>query len=82
MDHDQAKSIKLAVEYLYDDVNGLALIEHLEDIAGKFAPNYDPSNSTSIVLAQGRTEMMQTLRNLNRLTVEQIVILSEGQEDE
>lgn len=77
MNIDEARALKFDVTRLYEDGT---LIELLEKVAGQFAPNYDPSNSTSIILAAGRTEMMQTIRNLNRLTEEQIVdLFQEGQ---
>lgn len=80
---EQAVALKRAVTYLYKEVDGQELIAFMEDIAGYYTPNYDPSNQTSITLAAGRTEMMQTLRNLNRLTPEQIQDLcQEGQSDE
>jgi len=75
MNFDQAKNIKLAISQLYDTNHGRDLIEYLENIAGHFAPNYDPESSTSIILAAGRTEVIQTIRNFNRLTEEQILEL-------
>lgn len=69
----QANDLKLAVRTLYDTGHGKVLIELFENIAGKYKPNYDPNNSTSIILAMGRSETMQTIRNIDRLTAEQIV---------
>ena len=77
---EEASSLKLAVTRLFDEPDGQVLLEFLEDKAGHFAPAYNPEIGSTIILAAGRTEMLQVLRNLNRLTVEQIVELcQEGQ---
>lgn len=65
----------MAVDGLYDTEHGKILLELMEDMAGYYAPNYNPENSTTILTAVGRTEMMQTIRNFRRLTEEQIVEL-------
>lgn len=80
VDLETAEALKLAVEYLNTTPHGQTLIEYLNDKAGYFAPAYDPSSQTQINLAAGRGEMMQILRNLERLEAEQIVELcQEGQ---
>ncbi len=80
---NEALAIKRAVQNLYEELDGQALIRFLEDRSGHLNPTYNAENSTSIILAAGRTEMMQTLRNLNRLTAEQIQdYCQEGQSDE
>jgi len=76
---DEAKSLKLAVRMLKESPDGQLLLEFLEDRAGHFAPAYDPTNPTTIILASGRQEMVMVLRNLDRLTADQIVDLLEGQ---
>ena len=80
VDDAVAKDIKTAVDTLYGTAHGQLLIDFLEERAGYHAPTYDPTSQSSITLAAGRTEMMMFLRNLNRLTEEQIVALcQEGQ---
>lgn len=79
MEIEQANSIKIAIKYLNEDPNGQALLDFLDGIGGKYSPNYNRENSTSVILASGRAEVMQTLRNLERLTSEQIVEYLEGQ---
>lgn len=81
MDIEVARSLKIAIEGLHETPHGRALIEFLEDKAGYHAPTYAPDSETSIVRAAGRTEMIMILRNLKRLTPEQIVeqLCQEGQ---
>ena len=77
---EEAASLKLSVKRLFEEPDGRLLIEFLEDRAGYFAPAYNPEIASTIILAAGRTEMIQVLRNLNRLTEEAIVELcQEGQ---
>lgn len=73
-----AKDLKLGISMLYDTPHGQVLLEYLKDKAGHYAPTYNPDSSTSIITAAGRQEMVMILRNLDRLTEEQIVEL-EGQ---
>ena len=77
MDKEDVSDIKLAVAQLYDTPHGLKFIEFLEDMAGKYKPNYEPTSSTSVHIAAGRAEIMATIRNLHRLTEEQILELFE-----
>ena len=78
MELSEAGDIKLAVTQLYETEHGKILIEYLEDKVGHHVPAYDPTNSTTILLAAGREELMKVIRSLNELTAEQIVQL-EGQ---
>lgn len=75
---EEAQSLKRALKYLNEIPDGMFLMEFLEELCGKFSPTYNPENQASIVLSAGRTEVIQTLRNLDRLTDEQIVAYYEG----
>ncbi len=80
IDKEAAMALKMAVKSLHDTQHGLLLLDFLDEIAGKYAPNYDGTNTTSVLIAAGRTEVMQTIRNLDRLTTEQIVHIYQGEE--
>jgi hypothetical protein len=80
IDEATARDIKVAVRQLHETAHGKLLLEFLWDRAGYWSPTYDPTSQLSVNLAAGRTEMMQIIRNLERLTEEQIVELcQEGQ---
>ena len=73
LDKELVNSIKVAIRYLHDDINGQALLAFLDEICGKNAPRYDPGNSTTVILAAGRLEVLSTIRNLEILSEEQIM---------
>lgn len=73
IEKEHATALKLVINQLKETPHGQFFLEFLEEICGRYAPNYDPKNETTIILAAGRHEVIQTIRNLDRLTVEQIV---------
>jgi len=70
---EEADSLKLTVRRLFKEIDGQLLIEFLEQTSGKYAPTYNPESATSIAIEAGKREVLATLRNINRLTSEQIV---------
>ena len=76
IDFGAAKDIKLAADQLIEG----ALWELMEEWAGKYQPQYDPALPESLGIAHGKAEIVQSIRNISRLTEEQIVELfkSEG----
>ena len=80
INEDNVKDIKLAVDQLYTTPHGKELIEFLEVLGGKYEPQYDGSSQSSINIAMGRSEVIQTLRNLHRLEPEQILQYYDQQE--
>jgi len=73
MDESTAKALHGVVAMLYDRDDGQIFLEFIEQICGKYVPNYIPGNETSILVAEGRSEILRTIRNLRRLTPDQIV---------
>ena len=71
---DECKAIKKAVDFLFENPSGQALIEFLEEISGKYMPNYEPAQSSTIILEAGRRQIVSILHNFHRLTQEQVLV--------
>jgi len=78
IDKEKAVKIKSAVDYLHESPFGKELLELLECMGGKYRPSYNPESESTILIAAGRTEVIQTIRNLHRLDVDQIVECYKG----
>lgn len=76
---DDADMIKLTVDQLYDTEHGKIFIEWIEKMAGKYQPQYDATSQVSVNIAAGRSEVMQSIRTIQRLDREQArQLLMEG----
>jgi len=70
---EEALALKLAVKRIHETPEGQLLLDYFDEITGKYAPTYDPSNPTSIALEAGRRELVAIIHNIERLTEAQIV---------
>lgn len=75
VDYETAQALKISLKRLFDDKDNAELLELLEEWGGKYRPQYDPEVPASLGIAHGKAEIIQSLRNINRLTEEQIVQL-------
>ena len=75
VDYETAQALKISIRRIFEDKDNEELLEFLEELGGKYCQQYDPELPESLGIAHGKAEVIQTLRNINRLTEEQIVQL-------
>ena len=82
IDEHKVKQLKAAIEDLFHTDHGKSLLGLIEGMCVLNPNSYNEESPTSMAIAVGRNHVLEALRNLDRLTEDQILAYYNGESED